>query len=85
MRAWPRGQVWRCEVALYCCPLPVDVVVEMVVQQMVRVGGGLVRGRGQRVALRAGAPLQHGRGSLGGAEPDHQRAVRVRADAHARP
>lgn len=52
---------------------------------MVRVGGGLVRGRGQRVALRRGVPLQHGRGAAQRPEPHHQRPVRVRPDAHARP
>lgn len=60
-------------------------MVEVVVQQMVRVGGGLVRGRGQRVALRRGVPLQHGRGAAQRPEPHHQRPVRVRPDAHARP
>lgn len=57
----------------------------MVVQQVVRVGGGLVRGRRHGVALRGRAPLQHGGGALRRAEPEHQRAVRVRADTHALP
>lgn len=61
--------------------VPIDVVVEVVVQQMVRVGGGLVRGRGDAVAVRGGRPLQHTGRALRHAEPQHQRPVRVRPDA----
>lgn len=52
---------------------------------VVRVGGGLVGGRGHGVALRGGAPLQHGRGALPAAEPEHQRPVRVRTYTDALP
>lgn len=57
----------------------------MMVQRVVRVGGGLVRGRGHGVPLCGGAPLQHGRRAIRRAEPYHQRPVCVRADADSAP
>jgi hypothetical protein len=65
--------------------LPVEVVVEVVVQQVVCVSSGLVRRRGHGVALACGTPLQHSRGALRRPEPQHQRTVRIRPDAYSLP